>query len=93
MHLGFACGSNGSVVRALESGMRATAQWALTKDVLGTSKETNVLTTLFGPRVTRKRADSWLEVCIQKRSEGARFQGANSACNTNNWTQGKVASN
>ena len=53
-HLCFACGGNGSVVRALEPGMRTTAQWALTEGYVGTSKETNVLTTLFCPRATER---------------------------------------
>ena len=39
----------------------AAAQWALTKGYSGTSKEANVLTTLFWSVATAKQADPWFE--------------------------------
>ena len=56
--------------------MKTTARLELTKGILDTSEEpTNGVTKMFNPSVKKKRANSWLEVCFQKKSEVAQFEG------------------
>ena len=72
----------------------AAAQWALTKGYSGTSKEANVLTTLFWSIATAKQADPWLERVPSKANcSDAISRGDFEFAKANNWIQCEVASN
>ena len=71
----------------------AAAQWALTKGYSGTSKEANVLTTLFWSVATAKQADPWFERVPSKANcSDAVSRGDFAFAESNNWVKCTVRS-
>ena len=71
----------------------AAAQWALTKGYSGTSKEANVLTTLFWSVATAKQADPWFERVPSKANCSDAVSRGDFACaKSENWVRCEVNS-